>query len=219
MIPVYFISGLGADASVFGRLKLDPSIEINHIPWLEPKEEEEGIDEYAMRMAESIEDPENSMLVGLSFGGVMAIEIAKRTSIKHVVLISSIKHKEEMPLQLNVIGLFKLNKLVPASNLLHFKPLVNWFFGIRKPDERTMFSELIEQTDEDLVDWSSQQILAWHGEHSLQNITHIHGTADSVFPLRNVRADHIIQGGPHFMVFTHAKEVSAVLNKVILSKA
>ncbi len=217
MISVYFISGLGADASVFERLQLDPKIEINHIPWLEPKEEE-SMDAYALRMAAEIQDPAQSIIVGLSFGGVMAIEIAKRIPVKHVVLLSSIKYKEEMPLQLNVIGLFKLNKLVPASKLLHFKPLVNWFFGIRKADERSMFSALIERTDEDLVDWSSEQIVQWQGQHDLQNITHIHGTADTVFPIKNVRADHVVKGGPHFMVFTHAKEVSALLNDVILKQ-
>lgn len=213
MIKAYFISGLGADASVFSRLTLDPEVEIHHLPWLEP-EEEEDMDCYARRMASKIAAPEKCVLVGLSFGGVMAIEIAKRHPVRQVILISSIKQKEEMPIQLNLIGLLNLTQLVPASTLLHFKPLIHWFFGIRGADERAMFEALIDRTDEALIDWSSEQIIQWQGEHGLANITHIHGTADTVFPIRNINADHVVQGGPHFMVFTHAKEVSKLLNAI-----
>jgi len=216
MIPVYFISGLGADATVFERLELDPQIEVNHLPWLVPKANEKMFD-YAQRMIKDIQDPENSIIVGLSFGGVMAIEIARSIKVKHVILLSSIKNRSEMPLQLDMIGLLRLNRLIPASKLMHYHELVSWFFGVRPGREKNLFDRLLEQTDEALVDWSSEQILTWKGEHNIRNITHIHGTADTVFPIKRVKPDHVIKGGPHFMVYTHAKAVSKILNSVILS--
>lgn len=217
MINAYFISGLGADQRVFERLKLDPQIKVHHIAWLAPLRGE-GLSEYAIRMGKAIELPEKSVLIGLSFGGVMAIEIAKQIHVAHVIIISSVKDKSEMPLQLNLIALFKLHHLIPASKLLHFKDLVSWFFGVKDDAAKAMFNTLLDETDEALVDWSSEQILSWQGNHHLKSLTHIHGTADTVFPIKSVNADYIIPGGPHFMVFTHAVEVSKLLNKIILRK-
>lgn len=214
MTPVYFISGLGADASVFQRLSLKKGLAVHHLPWLIPTGEE-SMESYALRMAKSITDPERSILVGLSFGGIMAIEIAKRIPVKKVVLISSVKSKSEMPAKLNLIGLLNLQKLLPASKLLHFKELTSWFFGAREGSDKAMLYDLLDRSDDRLIDWSADKVVSWQGEHQLQNIVHIHGTADAVFPIRNIRPDRIVKGGPHFMVFTHAAEVSDWLNETI----
>ncbi|MEQ9188419.1 MAG: alpha/beta hydrolase [Cryomorphaceae bacterium] len=214
MTAVYFISGLGADESVFGRLTLKKELLVHHLPWLIPNADE-SMESYATRMAESIVDPEQSVLVGLSFGGIMAIEIAKRTPVKTVVLISSVKSKSEIPAKLNLIGLLNLQKLLPASKLLHFKELTSWFFGVREGSDKSMLNHVLEHSDERLVDWSADQIVTWQGEHHLQNIVQIHGTADAVFPIRNIRPDRVVKGGPHFMVYTHSSEVSDWLNETI----
>ncbi|NQV52901.1 MAG: alpha/beta hydrolase [Flavobacteriales bacterium] len=214
MTPVYFISGLGADETVFSRLQLKETIEIHHLPWLAPNENE-TMEAYALRMGQCIEDPQSAVLVGLSFGGIMAIEIAKRIPLKQVVLISSVKSKTEMPINLNLIGLLHLQKLLPASKLLHFKELTAWFFGVREGSDKEMLFDLLERSDERIVNWSADKVVSWDGDHNLSNISHIHGTADAVFPIRNVRPDKKVQGGPHFMVYTHPDEVSAWLNEVI----
>ena len=214
MTPVYFVSGLGADETVFSRLQLKETLDIHHLPWLAPIPDER-MEAYALRMGQSIEDPKGSVLVGLSFGGIMAIEIAKRIPVKQVVLISSVKSKTEMPINLNLIGLLHLQKLLPASKLLHFKELTAWFFGVREGSDKEMLFDLLERSDERIVDWSTDKIVSWNGEHKLSNISHIHGTADAVFPIRNIRPDERVQGGPHFMVYTHAQEVSAWLDEVI----
>ncbi len=44
---------------------------------------------YAKRMAAQINEP-NPVLMGLSFGGIMCIEIAKQIAVDKVILISSI---------------------------------------------------------------------------------------------------------------------------------
>ena len=215
MTNVYFISGLGADHTVFDRLSLREDIEVHHIPWLIP-ENGESMDSYAHRMVASIEDPANAVLVGLSFGGIMSIEIAERFPIKQVILISSVKSKSEMPINFDLIGLMRLHHVVPASRIMHIRELVAWFFGTKTDEERAMLFGILERSDERIVDWSTEQIIAWKGEHRVKDIKHIHGTADTVFPIRNIQADKKVKGGPHFMVYTHAKEVSAWLNQVIL---
>jgi pimeloyl-ACP methyl ester carboxylesterase len=214
MTQVYFIGGLGADHTVFDRLTLREDIEAHHLPWLVPKENE-SLGHYARRMAEGIADPENATLVGLSFGGIMSIEIAQRFPIKQVVLISSVKSKAEMPINFDLIGLMRLHQVVPPSRIMHIRDLAAWFFGVKTEDERNMLFGILERSNERIVDWSTEQIIAWKGDHDVKNIRHIHGTADTAFPIRKIKADKKVKGGPHFMVYTHAKEVSAWLNEVL----
>ena len=47
-------------------------------------------------MAERVVEP-NAILVGVSFGGVVVQEMAAFLNLKNLVIISSVKTKEELP--------------------------------------------------------------------------------------------------------------------------
>src|ERR1044071_3731439 len=91
---IYCISGLGADEKIFAKLQLE-GYELKHIPWLIP-ERTETIDAYARRMAASIKE-DDPILIGVSFGGMIAIEIARQRPVQKLILISSIKCVAELP--------------------------------------------------------------------------------------------------------------------------
>lgn len=69
---IYCVSGLGADERVFQKLKFQGYQPV-HICWVEPNLEE-SIAEYAKRLTIQIKS-ERPILIGLSFGGIMAVEI------------------------------------------------------------------------------------------------------------------------------------------------
>ncbi len=93
-MKVYFISGLGADDRVFRQLNL-PGIEPVYLNWITPIKNE-SIESYAGRMAEKITES-NPVIVGLSFGGMIGMEIAKLIPVKKLILISSAKGEKELP--------------------------------------------------------------------------------------------------------------------------
>ena len=68
---VYTISGLGADESVFDDLTICTIP--HHLEWIDPKEGE-NIADYAQRMAQKIDVSQPFALIGLSFGGLIAID-------------------------------------------------------------------------------------------------------------------------------------------------
>jgi len=72
---------LGADEKAFSHLKID-GFNLVFIPWLMP-DKNEPISKYAKRMAISITDKE-PVLIGLSFGGIMCIEIARMIPVKKI---------------------------------------------------------------------------------------------------------------------------------------
>jgi pimeloyl-ACP methyl ester carboxylesterase len=71
---VYFISGLCADKRAFSFLNLS-FCEPVFINWIQPLKNE-SLSAYALRLKEQIRD-DNPIIVGVSFGGMLATEMAK----------------------------------------------------------------------------------------------------------------------------------------------
>ena len=107
---IYFISGLGADRRVFQKLKLPEGFTAQYIDWIKPFEDE-SLEAYSKRMATAIDTSKPFVLVGLSMGGMVSIEIAKFTQPKLVILISSIKSIDELPWYYKLGGTFQLDKI------------------------------------------------------------------------------------------------------------
>lgn len=76
-MKAYFISGMGADKRVFTHIQLPEGFEAVFLDWLAPNREE-TLPSYAMRLADHIDTTEPFVLIGLSFGGMLATEIAKQ---------------------------------------------------------------------------------------------------------------------------------------------
>lgn len=213
MKKVYFISGLGADERAFSRLDL-PGIEPYHIAWKIPAHNE-TLQTYATRLRKEITEPD-PIIVGLSFGGLMAVEIAKQISCKKIILISSIKHCREKPMLFNLSAAAGLHKLLPMASFSKPNRLLYYFFGVHQNKRaKELMDELLVFMQPDYLRWSVNQIVNWQNEFIPLRLVHIHGTADKVLPAEKVKADYLIENGSHFMVWTRAREISAILQKEI----
>src|SRR5882762_5671553 len=94
-MKVYFLSGLGADKTVFQFLHLKYCEPI-FISWIKPLQNE-TLPCYALRLKDHYKISNDATICGLSFGGMIATEIAKGFSTSKVILISSAKTKHELP--------------------------------------------------------------------------------------------------------------------------
>ncbi len=72
-MKMYLIGGLGADERVFKYLSLEFKTEI--IQWIEPMPKEK-ISAYALRVSQQINQNEEFGILGVSIGGIVAIEIS-----------------------------------------------------------------------------------------------------------------------------------------------
>lgn len=211
MKKVYFISGLGADERAFSKLEL-PGINPHHIAWKIPAHNE-TIEAYATRLRQEITEPD-PILVGLSFGGIMAIEIAKQLPCKKIILLSSIKHRNEKPMLFNLSAAAGLHKLLPMASFSKPNGLLYYFFGVHQNKKaQELIDQLMTYMHPAYLQWAVHQIVNWQNETVPQNLVHIHGTADKVFPAEKIKADYLIENGSHFMVWTRAREISAILTK------
>ena len=76
-MTAYFISGIGADYRMFTHIRLPEGYQAVYIHWIPPKKKE-PLGAYASRLIAQIDTAEPFVLIGLSLGGIMAVEIAKR---------------------------------------------------------------------------------------------------------------------------------------------
>lgn len=205
---VYMLPGLANDHTIFSELDLQ-NVNIVHIPWVEPLKKE-SIEAYALRLCNYIATP-NPILIGLSFGGMMAIEIAKHIPVKKIILISSAKGKKEIPFYLRWIGKTGLQHIVPPSFILAPTPISYWFFGLTNRVQKQKLIYILQHSSHSIYQWSLNVLLLWKNTTLPTSIVHIHGTADRILPLRFIKADYTVKGGGHFMVFSHAQQVSALL--------
>lgn len=108
-MTVYFLSGLGADERAFKKLVLPDSWKINHIAW-PAIDDNETLVSYAKKIRLLINTQEKFVLVGLSFGGIMAVELNKIIQPQLTIIISSIATKSALPFSFKLIAATKFNK-------------------------------------------------------------------------------------------------------------
>ena len=212
MKHIYCISGFGADERVFSKLDFGDH-PIHFISWLTPLKKE-SIEQYAKRMGEKIQH-DNPILLGLSFGGIMCIEIAKIIKTHKVILISSIKSFREMPLWMRFAGKSKLDKFFPLKSFRIIEPIENYNLGIENGDELKLVREYRRNVGRQYTNWAIHQILHWKNEWLPGDLIHIHGDKDHIFPIKNIKADFIITGGGHFMIMNRTEKVNGIIKELL----
>lgn len=165
-------------------------------------------------MLDQIKSPD-PVIVGLSFGGMLASEMALADPRVKAIIISSNKIKAEFPRGLLIGKYLPLYKWVPASLLKKRPFLSSLFLAPKGKPQKELFNAIARDSDYQFTKWAIEAILHWKNRKIPKNLIHIHGTADRLLPIRRVKADYRIKGGTHLMIMNNHAEVSALLKKII----
>lgn len=213
---VYCISGLGLDERLFLKTNIRAK-RVNYIKWIDPLPHE-TIEDYARRMLNQVHDEGNIVLIGVSFGGMMAIEMAKLKRIEQVILISSIKQKKELP------PFFRLMRKIPLYPLFNQKwrerTKFFWrtFFGLKTEEAKYFFDEMLATTSEKYKIWAIDRMIKWKNTDYPSNLVHIQGTKDLIFPHKYISNPILVKNGTHGMIVSHAAEVNTIINQILVEK-
>jgi hypothetical protein len=213
-VNLYLISGLGVDRRVYQRLEFPSFCTLHHIDWISPLPQE-SISHYAQRLAAGIDTSRPFVLIGMSFGGMMSIELNRFVRPLKTILISSAATRYHLPPYFRLAGSLGLHHLVPSGLYKRSNGLFHWLFGVRTAEEKVFFKALIAAADIPTVHWSVNAVLRWENTEVPPNVVHISGRADRLLPLRWAQPDIAVAGGRHLMVFSQAKEVSEVIGKIL----
>lgn len=212
MNKIYVFSGLGVDKRVYDNIDFG-TLDVEFINWIQPLENE-NLENYAFRISKKITS-ENPILIGLSFGGMLSVEISKIIKVKKIILIASAKNKFELPFSFKLSGKLKLNQLLPNSILKHHNFILNWLFGIESNEEKQLLKSILQDTDSNFLKWAINEIVNWKNQIYPENCIHIHGSQDRIIPIKNVKADFVIENGGHFMTVNKAEEIEKIILNLI----
>ncbi len=212
MKSIYIFSGLGADERVFKYLDFS-NFDTTFIRWTQPIDNE-SIEHYAKRLTEQITTI-RPILIGLSFGGIIATEVAKLIDTEKIILIASAKTRKEIPFYYRFAGRLKLHKLLPIKLLKRPNIFSYWFFGTQNKQDKKMLAEIFHDTDTKFLKWAIAKIVSWTNQTRHQNLKHIHGTSDRILPIRFINCDLKVIGGGHFMTVNKSDELNTKLKSLL----
>ena len=214
-IPIYFMPGLAAGPEIFENLELDSEkYTLHYLKWIKPLAVEEDIDNYACRLSDKIKE-KNPVLVGVSFGGILAQELAKFVKPRKIIIISSVKNQEELPKRFKFAKFTKIYKFFPTKVIVNFEDYAVFFLGKTLTKKANLYKKYLSVRSKRYLKWSILNVIQWKQLKPVENIVHIHGTKDTIFPIKNIKNAIEIEGGTHVMILTKAKKISKIIDEVL----
>lgn len=199
-----------------------------HVPvWLSPLPRESlhaYAERWAPQLAAGLPPSRPIVLAGVSFGGMVALELAPLLDPASVVLISSATSPSTVPWYLDLLE--RAMWLTPTRLVAPALPLAARLmsaFERLDVEERALLTDAFTHCDLELARWSAWACTRWRGtDLSLLAETHvaaIHGDRDWV-----LRADlplrlHVVRDGRHLVNLSHADEVNAFLARQLVRAA
>jgi len=214
-IPVYFMPGLAASSSIFERIKLDETVFEMHLLEWEIPTPKESLSDYALRISKNIKD-ENPVLIGVSFGGILVQEISKHIKARKIIIISSVRSNLEFPRRMKIGKTTKAYKLIPMQLILNVEKLAKFSFGEKVNKRIKLYEKFLSVRDLGYLQWAVESVILWDRNQIDENVVHIHGDHDDVFPIKYIHKCIIVKGGTHIMILNKYKWLNENLPSIIL---
>jgi len=212
-MTAYFISGIGADDRMFTHIRLPEGYQSAHIHWI-PPQKKEALGAYASRLIAQINTSEPFVLIGLSLGGIMAVEIARRITPQCTIIISSIPLSAHLPPWFRTAGQLGLGRIVPAT-LLKAATSLKHFLTMKSPANRRLIQSVIWSGDDKFIHWALNAVLEWNNTEIPSPLYHVHGTRDEVFPISFTHPTHIIPKAGHMFLLSRPEVVNNLLHVLL----
>ena len=207
--------GMAASPKIFEYLKLPKNFEIHLLSWIPPLKDE-PLTSYAKRMCKRVVH-KNPILLGVSFGGILVQEMAKHIFVKKIIIISSIKAKEELPLPMIVAKRTNVHKLLPTKLIENIEYLTIFAFGKGIKKRVALYQRYLSERNSEYLNWAINALVHWDQNKFSHKLIHIHGDSDTVFPVKNLINPFIKIKGGHAIIITESiwfnTELPAILQK------
>lgn len=217
IVPVYLMPGMAANSSIFEHIKLPKNqFQIHLLEWIIPLDNE-SISDYAFRISKNIK-PGNSVLIGVSFGGILVQEIAKHIALRKIIIVSSVKSIHELPKRMRIAKVTRAYKLIPTQLARNINVLAKYAFGSSVVKRLELYKKYLSVNNPKYLSWAIKHMICWNQEEYHPKIVHIHGDNDAVFPIKNISNCIIVKGGTHIMIITKYMWFNENLPTIIMNK-
>lgn len=214
---IYALPGQGSDKRIFDSLKINENYQLKVIEYGTP-ESGMNLKDFALTISKQIDTSKPFILLGVSLGGMLCVEMSEILHPLKTIIISSAKNAFDLPRKYSIQKQFPLYKIFPPSwiknGALFLQPIV-------EPDRnkyKTTFKSMLDNKDKVYMKRTVELIVNWERTNNSNKIYHIHGNNDHTIPIKNIRnVDIVIPGASHMMTLTQANEISLALNQLLSS--
>ena len=213
-MDIYCIPGLGADERLFKNLRIAKAT-LKYIHWVNPLENDD-ISSYANQLISQIDQSQPFSLLGVSLGGILAIELSSKINPEKVFVISSVKSSKEFPFYFKLMRWMKVKYLISSKLLKSSKPLIELFFGKMKKKDKILINKMIDDADDIFTPWAAKSIIEWQSKDDLTpfyKVIQIVGDKDLIFRYAVIKDCMVIKGGTHVMILDKALEISEIVER------
>mgnify|MGYP000944419332 CR=1 FL=1 len=212
LITTYFIGGIASDERLF-KHQITAIENAVYLPFPRP-DKNDTMETYVLKFIPMIDFTQPFNIVANSMGGIMTMELLKHITPQKVILISSIKNRKEMPFILKQLKYTHAHKLLPGRGFIGSIQFGSLFKKeiLKIPGMRQMAISMAKNNEPSFLYWCVNAIVKWNGKPNYHNnIIHIHGTNDEMFPYRRISNAIPVQGGTHVMMLTQHEVITRLL--------
>jgi pimeloyl-ACP methyl ester carboxylesterase len=211
---IYFIPGQGADLRLFNKIALDERFSIKHVTFSIPINNSSMLS-YAKELSQQIDQSKPFVLIGSSLGGMLATEMNSFLKPVLTIVISSAKHRGELPFRYRFQKQIPLYKLVPPVLVKLGAKILQPLVEPDRNNEKATFKAMLNEKDPNFLRRTVQMIINWELTKTANKIIHIHGNKDRTIPIKNVQYDYLIESGSHMMALTRANEINQLILQIL----
>jgi pimeloyl-ACP methyl ester carboxylesterase len=203
---VVLFSGLGANERVFDYLDLGAA-QTYIVRWIMPLPAE-SLPAYSSRIIAQIPF-EKPVLLGVSFGGMVAVEVSKQICHEQVIIISSAPTYRQIPFYFRWPARLRIHHWLPGRTGRPNR-IIFFLLGIDRPEHQKLMSSILSETDPVFLKRAVNMILTWRNEDVPSSLISIHGKNDRLLPKTSYPYSLLVSGG-HLIIVTEAMVISDYL--------
>jgi pimeloyl-ACP methyl ester carboxylesterase len=220
-MKTYFFPGLGADRSLEPYHRI-PGLEIEWVNW--PSKISTNWELFLQNLQRENNIQGGSLFIGISFGGLVATQLAKVKKPSAVILVGSLIDS------IAVSTLFRFIKwvvpVIPSFVFnLNWAPrwVISYFFGIQQKPHLVHFYRMVRGYSPHQAKALIQLALSAPPIEIKPAIYSIHGKKDRILPYKKAQPGYQVEEGGHLLSMTHSSEINRAildwLNKQNLVRA
>lgn len=211
-----FIPGLGTDPRIFEiLLSYLPGNEIIHISHDQSLlASNPSMEDYARELKEKYSselENKSIILIGFSLGGMVATEMSKILKVEKLILISSLKCRDEFPLPLRWGKYFDFFDYIPLWFSHNIGPILGLISGQINRAAYPLIKSMIKKWTVRGFSGARKMVVSWKNQIVPSDYIHIHGSRDLIIYHSKVKYTHLIKGGTHNMIMQKAKEIASLI--------
>ncbi len=180
----------------------------------------ETLTQYASRIADRLNIRPADVVGGVSFGGMLAGEIARQRPVAGLILLGSCLRPSRLPWSYRWVE--RLGRFIPdfVLDLRSWRPLVRWRFAPISRDAETCLVEMAVSCPTAQIRAFGRMVIGWTGADNLAcPVLSIHGDRDLIIPLKCAEPDVILKDAGHAFTLTHADQTISAIQEFLRTVA